>query len=163
MRTFPFIVTMLAIWLIFVAALYLTFGFTAATLMLAALSIGGVAVSVFTYRYYGWPYADKSTFVDITPSDLYALMEKGERVVIVDVRGAGEFERGHLPGSQNMPLSRVSRGQAVTEKTVFVSGRGRRSRMAIRRARGKELLNLRDGYAEWVEENLPVEKGTAGI
>lgn len=158
MRTLPFIVTILALWIIFVSTLYLAFGMTFPTVLLAVISIGGLLVSVFSYRYYGWPYADKGSFTDISPDALYSMLGKSEVISIVDVRGAGEYASGHLPGARNIPLSQIERGSAMNEGTVFVSGSGKKSRIAIRRVKGRHLFNLRDGYSEWVGENLPVEK-----
>lgn len=158
MRTFPFIITMLGLWVILVATLYLAFGLTFPTVLVGVLSIGGVTVSVFTYRYYGWPFADRDSYNDLKAADLYSLLEKGEEFEIFDVRSPAVFGRGHLPHAINMPFSRIIRGRIVSGRTVFVSGRGIRSRIAIRRVRGKQLFNLREGYESWTEEHLPVER-----
>ncbi len=158
MRTFPYIVIMIALWIIFVSTLYLAFGITFPTLLLAVVSIIGVTVSIFTYRYYGWPYAERGSYADLKPGELNSMLEKGEHLDIVDVRTTAEFAKGHLPRSVNMPYTKVVRGQSVGNRTVFVSGTGRRSRAVIRRVIGKELYNLREGYTEWMKEHMPVEK-----
>lgn len=158
MRTFPFVITIFAIWGIFVTTLYLAFGFTLPAVILAALSFVGAGMSVFTYRYYGWPYADKEKFKDVKPSDLYSLLEKGEKFEIIDVRQPVEFAKGHIPHSVNVPFYRVERGMVVANKTVFVSRTGRRSRVIIKRVSGKQVFNLKEGYRQWVEEHLPTEK-----
>ena len=158
MRTFPFIVTMLGLWIILMATLYIAFGLTFPTLLLAILSIGGVCVSIFAYRYYGWPFAERDSYNDIRASDLYGMMEKGEKLEIFDVRSPAEYGRGHLPSSVNVPFSRIMRGRMISGRTVFVSSRGIRSRIVIRRMKGKQLLNLREGFASWIEEHLPVER-----
>jgi len=53
--------------------------------------------------------------------------------VIVDVRSAGEFASGHIPGSVNMPLEELSfRGDELKGKTVITCCRsGNRSGMAL--------------------------------
>jgi rhodanese-related sulfurtransferase len=158
MKTLPLVITVFALWIIFVIMLFLAFGLTLPSILLAILSMGGVVVSTFTYRYYGWPYADKGTFSDIKPTDLYSLLEKGERFNIIDVRQPREFARGHVPGSRNVPFTRIERGSAVGERTIFVSGRGRRSRAVIRKVKGKDIMNLREGYVEWTGDQLPTEK-----
>lgn len=158
MRTFPYIVIIMALWIIFVSTLYLAFGITFPTLLLAVVSIVGVAVSIFTYRYYGWPYAERGSYADLKPGDLNSMIEKEGPLAIIDVRTPAEFAKGHLPQSVNMPYTRVVRGLSVDSRTVFVSGTGRRSRAVIRKVIGKELYNLREGYTEWVREQFPVEK-----
>ncbi len=158
MRTFPLVVTVLALWVIFAVTLYLAFNFTFPTVLLAALSMMGILVSIFTYRYYGWPYADKGDYRDIKAGDLHSMIEKGERVDIIDVRRTGEYEAGHLPNSRNVPYQKIERGLTADGKTVFVSGTGKRSRLVLRKVVGKELYNLRDGYMEWAHEHLPIEK-----
>lgn len=158
MRTFPFIITILGLWVILIAMLYIAFGLTFPTLLLAILSIGGVTVSVFAYRYYGWPFAERESYNDIRASDLYSMIEKGEKLEIFDVRSPAEYGRGHLPNSVNVPFSRIMRGRMISDRTVFVSSRGIMSRIVIRRMKGKQLLNLREGFAGWIEEHLPVER-----
>lgn len=158
MRTLPFIATVLALWAMFDLTLYLAFGLTFPTLLLATLSFCGIAVSMFTYRYYGWPFADRDKFNDIRPADLYSMMEKGERLDIIDVRRPAEFARGHLPSSRNVPFYRVDRRMVMNSQTVFVSNTGRRSRVILRIVKGKQLFNLREGFEEWTSEHLPVEK-----
>lgn len=158
MRTFPFIITILGLWIILVATLYLAFGLTFPTVFVAILSIGGVTVAIFTYRYYGWPFAERDSYDDIKAADLYTMIEKGEKFEIFDVRSPTEYGRGHLPKSVNMPFSRIGRGRTISGRAVFVSGRGIRSRIVIRRVRGKQLFNLREGFESWTEEHLPVER-----
>ena len=54
--------------------------------------------------------------------------------VLLDVREAGEFRSGHIPGAVNVPLSAVSQVALPKDKPVFVYClRGTRSRQAVSR------------------------------
>ena len=44
---------------------------------------------------------------DLAPEDAKALADSGE-VVLVDVREAGEWQSGHIPGAVHLPLSRFA-------------------------------------------------------
>ena len=72
---------------------------------------------------------------------------------LVDVRGADEFERGHLPGAINLPvdelrgrLSEVPSGRIAVYCQV-----GMRGYLATRilMADNREVVNLSGGYHAW--------------
>lgn len=46
---------------------------------------------------------------EISPAELAALLENGEAPTIVDIRTPPAFERGHLPGSLNIPFTALPR------------------------------------------------------
>jgi predicted sulfurtransferase len=56
----------------------------------------------------------------VTPAEVRAALEKGE-AVIVDVRGSGAYEAGHIKGARSMPtdqlLSRI--GELPRDKMVI--------------------------------------------
>lgn len=93
-----------------------------------------------------------------------ALMKKG--ALMVDVREPGEHARTRIPGSQNIPLSRleatalpVGQGQAVVffcaggSRTSFSSGR------LAAKAGGAEAYVMQGGISAWGQAGLPVESG----
>jgi hypothetical protein len=43
----------------------------------------------------------------ITPQELWALTQAGERVVIIDTRSQDAYEQSHIPGAGNMPPSEI--------------------------------------------------------
>lgn len=77
--------------------------------------------------------------------DFKALVAQG--AVIVDVRSQGEFQSGHLRGSQNIPLDHIQGKAAELKKKnkpiITVCMSGSRSRMAegILRRAGVEAYN----------------------
>lgn len=42
---------------------------------------------------------------EISPAEVEELLDAGADVRIVDIRSREEFERGHVPGSENVPLA----------------------------------------------------------
>ncbi|HJU68508.1 MAG TPA: rhodanese-like domain-containing protein [Gemmatimonadaceae bacterium] len=102
------------------------------------------------------------TVPQTTVTELAAKLAVGE-VQVVDVRGASEWDAGHLPGAPNLPLatlsarvSEIPRGRPV----VVQCQSGARSAIAasLLRARGVDgVVNLKGGFAAWRAAGLPVD------
>ncbi|XP_036424539.1 thiosulfate:glutathione sulfurtransferase-like [Colossoma macropomum] len=109
---------------------------------------------------------------EISYSDLKSLTEKGEGLVIVDVRTKAEVDKGHIPGSIHIPVENVGSDlsldpDAFKEKfgvpkppldapnLVFHCLSGRRGAAATEKARSlgfQNARNLAGGYMEWSEK-----------
>jgi rhodanese-related sulfurtransferase len=94
---------------------------------------------------------------------ILARARSGE-VVVLDVRPAEEFEAGHLPHAQSIPVTELKKRLAEIPKDVPVVAycRGPFCFMAhdavkLLRSRGYHALHLPDGVAEWRARGLPVE------
>jgi len=98
---------------------------------------------------------------EIEVSQLKGLCEPIGSAQLVDVRSAGEFAAGHVPGAMNIPLDEIERrlGDLNFEQTlVLICKGGKRACMAaelIQDKRGK-LAVLRGGTDAWVKEGLPL-------
>lgn len=111
-----------------------------------------------------WEQAGRhlATVPQITADELAPMISDGD-VQVIDVRGAGEWEAGHLPGVPNMPLATLAArvGEVSPDRLVVVQCQtGGRSAIAasLLRAKGVErVANLRGGFAAWREAGLPVE------
>ena len=86
-------------------------------------------------------------------------------VAVLDVRGAAEWEAGHLPGVPNIPLGyleeRLDEIPRDLPVVVHCQG-GARSAIAagLLQARGfPHVINLTGGFAEWAAAGNPVERG----
>lgn len=87
--------------------------------------------------------------------------------VIVDVRPAEAFERGHIPGARNLRLSDTTRQDLVASlrgERVIVYGQnpGSASAMAMTKRLISQGLNaslFEDGFDAWRAGGLPVERG----
>lgn len=96
--------------------------------------------------------------------ELLQLVSSGE-VVVVDVRPAGEYHAGHIPGAISIPLDSLSKHLAKLPKNqeVVAYCRGPYCMFAFEavsqlRSQGYKARRLEDGYPEWKAGQLPVEK-----
>jgi hydroxyacylglutathione hydrolase len=115
----------------------------------------------------GWTAAGRqlATTRQMTVQELEAEMKAG-RVNVLDVRGAGEWESGHLPGVPNIPLGYLHERWAElppSRPLVVHCQSGGRSAIAISllQARGREAINLTGGYDAWVRAGKATDLGTA--
>lgn len=99
----------------------------------------------------------------LTGRELLAQAKCGE-VVVIDVRPQAEFDTGHLPYAQSMPLSEVERRirELPKRKPVVAYCRGpfclmAREAVSLLRGAGVRATLLTDGVAEWRARGLPVE------
>ena len=85
-------------------------------------------------------------------------------VTVVDVRGASEYEAGHLPGALNIPVGLLNDRLAelpMSQPVVVHCQGGARSSIAasVLRARGFDaVLNMTGGLDAWMAAGLPVEQ-----
>lgn len=98
----------------------------------------------------------KAEYRTITPEDAKALMDKGEALIIADVRTPGEFAQGHIPGAVNVPIDTLpaAAAKAFPDKnaTVLIYCRsGSRSRIATQMLVAEGYTGLYDlgGIMYW--------------
>ena len=99
---------------------------------------------------------------DITPAELHERLADGDDVQVIDVRLPRSFERGHIPGSENVPFPRFARAVAEVEwgtDIVVVCPHGESSLQAARLLESYEgvpddarVANLVGGLAAWEHE-----------
>ncbi|MCL7369022.1 rhodanese-like domain-containing protein [Streptomyces ardesiacus] len=85
---------------------------------------------------------------------------------VVDVRSAGEYSGGHLPGAHNVPLERLDEAAdalaaaAARGPLLLVCASGNRSAKGCARlaARGVEAATLEGGTSAWAAAGHPVER-----
>jgi rhodanese-related sulfurtransferase len=101
----------------------------------------------------------------ITPRELYALMQKGDAVVI-DVRGSVPYDLGHIDGAISMPLGLVTQRATELPQDKLVAAYcscklEEQSNMAVRQLNNhgfERAVALKGGYDAWVAAGLPVVK-----
>ena len=108
------------------------------------------------------------TVPQISAAELAERRQAGE-VAVIDVRGHAEWEAGHLPGVENIPVGYLADhlDELPRDRPVVVHCQsGARSAIAasVLRARGfTNIVNLAGGFAEWQARGHPVERSaTAG-
>lgn len=101
--------------------------------------------------------------VDLSLSTLESMLTE-ERVTLIDVRPAEEFQAGHLPGALSVPLEFLedSMPEFALDRPVVAYCRGRYCRLAdiavdILEASGFEATRFSDGVIEWRDAGHDVE------
>jgi sulfur-carrier protein adenylyltransferase/sulfurtransferase len=122
-------------------------------------------VSIATHTVHPKTMADAST-TEISPSELRARQERGERTPLLDVREQNEWNLFRIPGAIHLPLARVSSAaeealaQFPGREIVVYCGRGARSTQAAEmlRAQGYRATSLAGGIAAWIDAGGEVEE-----
>jgi rhodanese-related sulfurtransferase len=88
------------------------------------------------------------------------------RLVLVDVREAGERARAYAPGSQHLPLTELKQrlgSLPAGRQVAFICRTGRRSAMAATAARraGLDAHNVQGGMNAWEHRGLETARSTA--
>lgn len=98
---------------------------------------------------------DKNILESITLDDLLARSKK-EKILLIDVRPADEFEAGHIPEAISLPLSQLKKriNELPKGKTVVAYCRGPLCVMAadaVKILQGKKIkaLRMEEGFVEW--------------
>lgn len=104
---------------------------------------------------------------EISPDDLASLLEADADVRIVDVRTELAYDRGHIPGSEHMPLHAISEHVALlvgAETVVTVCPHGEASKQAVKLIRAYEgideetrVASLAGGLEAWDGDLEPSE------
>ena len=85
-----------------------------------------------------------------------------QRVQVVDVREPMEYAGGHIAGSLNVPLSRITQADLPRGPLVLVCHSGKRSAQALtqllQHGHPQPLADLEGGIPAWQQAGLPVRK-----
>ena len=104
----------------------------------------------------------------IGPLEVVGLINGG--AVVLDVRAAAQFDKGHILDARNAPASELDAAAPSLEKfkdtpVIVYCDNGMSSAKIAQTLRAKgfaKAMNLRGGLAAWRQENLPVMKGGRG-
>ena len=85
-----------------------------------------------------------------------------QRVKVIDVREPMEYAGGHIAGSLNVPLSRITQADLPRGPLVLVCHSGNRSAQALaqlmQQGHPDQLADLEGGIPAWQQAGLPVHK-----
>jgi rhodanese-related sulfurtransferase len=85
-----------------------------------------------------------------------------KRVKVIDVREPMEYAGGHIAGSLNVPLSRISQADLPRGPRVLVCHSGNRSAQALaqlqQQGHAHPLADLEGGVPAWQQAGLPLRK-----
>ena len=105
-------------------------------------------------------------FKGLRPAELTALINR-EDALVVDLRPAGEFEKGHIPGSKNVQMAQFdpenkALAKAKSLPVVAVCKAGVTATDAAKRLRKagfEKVYVLEGGIGAWQQADLPLARG----
>lgn len=94
---------------------------------------------------------------DVTPEEVNEMLQNGNEMSIIDVRGPEEVAEGKIPGAYNLPVNELqSRMNELDNDTehIIVCHSGGRSSMAsmVLKSNGYNVLNMTGGMSAWTGE-----------
>ena len=105
----------------------------------------------------------REPFTRLSAAEAKHMMENGG-VQVVDVREDWEYESGHIPGAEHIPVNTVfaRRDELSRDRDViFVCSVGQRSALACEMAAAAgvtRLYNVEGGTEAWINAGYSVEK-----
>ena len=108
----------------------------------------------------------KSRVRETTVDDVKARLDRGEKVLLVDVREESEWARDHLPGAVHLGKGIIERDveqRAPDPSTpmILYCGGGFRSALAadnLQKMGYTNVTSMDGGWRAWTAAGLPVEK-----
>ncbi len=114
-----------------------------------------------------WPMLNRgaSGVPNVSAIEAVLLMSRNKALVL-DVRDAEEFARGHIQGAKNIPVaelaSRIKEIEKFKDKPVLVHcQRGMRAKTAcsiLKAQQFTQINNLEGGLDTWIEAKMPLNK-----
>lgn len=109
---------------------------------------------------------ETSQHATISPAELMNRLSGERPPVVLDVRSAGEYHMGHVPGAINIPHRQVGArldelGEAKQRGVVVYCAGGPRTEYAesvLRQAGFEEVYHLEGDMGGWQRNGLPVER-----
>lgn len=104
------------------------------------------------------------TISQISVADLYA-KQKQQDIIIIDVRTPAEYQQGHVPKTQNIPLqelsSRINELEAWKTEEIHlicaIGGRSQKAAMLLANQGFLHPLNVQGGTSAWKAAGYPQE------
>ena len=126
-------------------------------LIMIALVSGGMLIWPLLRRGTGGPW--------VNTLEATQLINRSD-ALIVDLRSAEDYAKGHILGAKNFPLADLERRAGELDKQkakplILHCGDGNRAggAVAVLRKKGFDSVhNLAGGYTAWQQAGLPVEK-----
>jgi rhodanese-related sulfurtransferase len=104
---------------------------------------------------------------EVTVDDVKAMLDRGEKFLLVDVREESEFAKDHLPGAIHLGKGVIERDieQRVPDagaKLVLYCGGGYRSALAadnLQKMGYTNVLSMDGGVRDWRQKQYPLTTG----
>ncbi|NBD28361.1 rhodanese-like domain-containing protein [Paenibacillus glycinis] len=102
----------------------------------------------------------------IKPNSLFDKLKEGQSSKVIDVRSPEEFEQGHIPGAQNIPIDQLSDriSEIPIEQPIITycnmnhpgHSRGEKAQQLLSE-KGFKVKAIDGGFNEWNRLKLPIE------
>jgi rhodanese-related sulfurtransferase len=108
-------------------------------------------------------FEDKMEFTT-GPVELNGMIKRGEKIRVIDVRSPEDYNKGHIPGSVNMPKGTWGDTSKLSRENVnVVYCYSQVCHLAASAARefaysGYQVMELEGGWETWERFGLPVER-----
>jgi rhodanese-related sulfurtransferase len=125
-----------------------------------------VAVAFVSGAMLIWPAVRRASGGASVSTLQATLLMNQQNALVLDVRDAAEYEKGHMLNSRNIPLGELEARSAELEKhkakpVIVVCDTGNRSGRAAAALRNKgfeRVFTLGGGIGAWRQAGLPLEK-----
>jgi len=125
-----------------------------------------IAIALISGTMLLWPLVRRSAGGPWVNTVQLTQLINRENAIVIDVRDAAEYAKGHIVGARNVPLAQFEKRFGELEKLrskplVMHCDTGNRSSKALdilRKNGFEKLYNLSGGYAAWLNAGLPAEK-----
>jgi rhodanese-related sulfurtransferase len=101
----------------------------------------------------------------LPPEYAKRLLDAGERPIFIDLRPAGEYEHGRLPGARSLPIRELRRRHAEIPRAgrvvLYCACPSEETEAAYQFLRDQGYRNvsvLEEGFPGWVKRGYPVER-----
>lgn len=123
-----------------------------------------IAIAVVSGGLLAWPAISRSTGGKSVNTAAATQLINKRNAVVVDIRDAAEYAKGHLPQARSAPLAELAAKAAGLAKDksvpiIVVCQTGQRSgkaQAALKEAGYSEIYSLEGGLAAWQQAGLPV-------
>ena len=104
--------------------------------------------------------------IEINSKEAFTMLQKINKIVVLDVRTPGEFNDGHIKGAVNIDIhdpDALRKIDKLDHNTVYLvhCRTNHRSKIAadhMVQSGFKTVYQMMDGYMGWAANNLPAQK-----
>ena len=136
------------------------------------LPLGGIGITALVFLLI-WPavasagHETDDTVVTVTADQVKFFLDASEKMVLIDLRPAGEFQKRHLPGARSIPLKELDRrfreipqsGRVVLYCDCQQNQIIEEAYMLLKDYGYRNTAVMADDFTEWVRRSYPVETG----
>jgi rhodanese-related sulfurtransferase len=103
---------------------------------------------------------------NVTVDEAQKLLQADPKIIVIDVRSAGEFKNGHIAGAKNIDIMSPDFAKqiaALDKEGIYLvhcasGGRSSRACKAPEVLQLKTVYHMNQGFKAWEEAGKPVEK-----